>query len=165
MTQYIYLDKFLHNSFPFKKVLFDFALEAKFCLDINKPIFNKLKKYSIPIDKSKIHNNTYFVYQDLSGNVKKITEFIGGVEYDKMIVSKVAISNSLVKGLNECTHIINKMTIGNESSLLKISQLYNYGQITKKVTLYYEGELSSTYQPHGNGMIYDKPNYDLPIYE
>lgn len=161
--QYLKLDNNITDDIlclgDFKYFDIKLMYDNKMILNVNKNIdeFNypDMFEYAIAIDQSDIKNNSMFLYLDSNGKKIKITKFIDGVEYDKILY----LAQDLKIHIDKCINFIVYNFIRDKFNNIIIKpSIYQINSDFKHPTLYYEGDINSEYQPNGNGIIYMSGN-------
>lgn len=118
--------------------------------------YSEIYKYALPSDDSTNADNTMYLYLDSKGKKVKITEFIGGKEYDRVVHLDDGTGNRNLK------FFVNQIQVDAGHVITK-SSIYQIEAKSDFILpmLQYEGEINSSYQSHGNGTIYSNGNIKM----
>jgi hypothetical protein len=118
--------------------------------------YSEVYKYALPSDDSTNADNTMYLYLDSKGKKVKITEFIGGKEYDRVVHLDDGTGNKNLKFYVNQIH----MDAGHVITKSSIYQIEAKSDFILPM-LQYEGEINSSYLSHGNGTIYSNGNIKM----
>jgi hypothetical protein len=135
-------ERLMMYDFDYRSEKIMHSLKTKLNLDKNIEYdVKKLAQIAIPENKSDIKDHTLFLYLNDDGHILSINEYINGNEYKKIIFATI---------LGTPRYIVNTLT---DSGTIKTS-IFSRNMNTQIPILYYEGDVSKTYEPNGEGSIY-----------